>query len=76
LFEAEVSNIVLLDLMMPRLNGFEFMEQIKPVLARRSYLPILVLTADATPATKHKALEAGSKNFLTKPFNQTQLTFV
>jgi putative two-component system response regulator len=66
-------DIILLDLIMPKLNGFEVMELIKnekeKILKYDSYLPILVLTADVSPQTKLKALNAGAKDFLTKPFD-------
>jgi putative two-component system response regulator len=66
-------DIILLDLMMPYLDGFEVMEQLKPVIPEQSYLPILVLTADASPEIKRRALAAGAKDFLTKPFDLSEL---
>lgn len=62
-------DIILLDLMMPNLNGFEVMEQIKKVMPLGKYLPILVLTADFSKDSKLKALSAGAKDFLTKPLD-------
>lgn len=73
LFQADLPDIVLLDLMMPQVDGFAFMAKIKPVLPPRSYLPVIVLTADNVKETKLKALKAGAKDFLTKPFNQAEL---
>jgi signal transduction histidine kinase len=66
-------DLILLDLHMPHLDGFEVMRQTKH--ARDDYLPILVLTADVTPETMTRALSEGAKDFLTKPFNpaETQL---
>ncbi len=40
-------DLILLDLMMPYLSGFEVMDLLKPLIAQEDYLPILVLTADA-----------------------------
>lgn len=48
-------DIILLDLMMPEMNGFEVMEQLKPLIPENDYMPILVLTADTTANTKRKA---------------------
>lgn len=66
-------DIILLDLSMPYLNGFEVMEQLKPLVSSSTYLPILVLTADATIETKRKALLCGASDFLTKPFDLIEL---
>ena len=65
--------LLLLDLMMPRLNGFEVMEQLREArlksLSPNKFLPIMVLTADITSEAKHKALAGGAKDFLSKPFD-------
>lgn len=66
-------DLILLDLVMPEMSGFEVMEQLKLILAEDSYLPILVLTADVTTETKQKALVAGANDFLTKPFEPTEV---
>lgn len=66
-------DIILLDLTMPGLDGFEVMGQLKSVIPVDCYLPILVLTADVSPETKSRALAAGAKDFLTKPFDSTEL---
>ena len=62
-------DLILLDLMMPHLNGFQVMEQIKLILDSDAYLPILVLTADITTETKKRALSDGAMDFLVKPFD-------
>ncbi|MFZ4547409.1 MAG: response regulator [Bacteroidales bacterium] len=63
-------DLVLLDLMMPYLSGFEVMEQLKAsTRAKGSYLPILILTADITTESKQRALANGASDFLTKPFD-------
>jgi len=66
-------DIILLDLSMPYLTGFEVMEQIKPLISSSAYLPILVLTADVSIETKRKALLCGASDFLTKPFDLIEL---
>ena len=60
-------DLILLDLVMPHLNGFQIMKQLRPLIPEDSYLPILVLTADVTAEAKRKALKDGAKDFLTKP---------
>jgi len=69
LFKADEPDLILLDLMMPHLSGFEVMEQLKSLIATGTYLPILVFTADVTVETKRRALAAGAKDFLVKPFD-------
>src|SRR5688572_30038179 len=52
-------DLVLLDLHMPHVNGFQIMEQLQKALPD-VYLPILVLTADITVETKRRALASGA----------------
>ncbi len=71
--------LMLLDLMMPHLTGFEVMEKLKTErlksLNPNKYLPILVLTADITTEAKHKALKSGAKDFLSKPFDLIEVSY-
>ena len=69
LFDEFKPDILLLDLKMPHLTGFEVMTQLKVIISPKIYIPILVLTADITPESKQKALECGASDFLTKPFD-------
>lgn len=59
-------DLILLDLQMPGMDGFEVMEILKRE-AQDSYLPVIVLTAQ--PAHKLRALQAGAKDFISKPFD-------
>jgi DNA-binding response OmpR family regulator len=72
LCETFQPDIILLDLHMPHLDGFQVMGQLQPILEKEAFLPILVLTADETSQAKQKALSAGAKDFLTKPFDTTE----
>ncbi|MDH5592043.1 MAG: response regulator [Gammaproteobacteria bacterium] len=72
LFIKHNIDILLLDIRMPHLNGFEVMEQLNEVI-KDDYLPILVLTAEPTTETRAKALSGGAKDFLTKPFDQLEV---
>jgi len=69
LFDEFKPDILLLDLKMPYLTGFEVMTQLKVHIPANTYFPILVLTADITPESKQKALACGASDFLTKPFD-------
>ena len=62
-------DLILLDLHMPGLDGFGVLEQLAPVIPKDSYLPILMLTGDRTPAAKQRALSLGAKDFVAKPFD-------
>ena len=66
-------DLILLDLMMPFLTGYEIMEQLNERISRDDFLPVLVLTADITPEAKKKALALGASDFLTKPFDLTEV---
>jgi CheY-like chemotaxis protein len=59
-------DLILLDLQMPDMDGFEVMEALKTI-EHGSYLPVLVITAQ--PAHKLRALKAGAKDFISKPFD-------
>ena len=69
LFTAFQPDLILLDLMMPELDGYAVLEILSRHIPKDEYLPVLVLTADATIAAKRKALALGAKDFLTKPFD-------
>lgn len=66
-------DIILLDLSMPYLSGFEVMEQLKALTPANTFLPILVLTADVTTESKQRALSGGASDFLTKPFDLVEV---
>jgi putative two-component system response regulator len=72
LVQAFDPDLILLDLMMPELDGFGVMEQLRRVVPPNTYLPILILTADISVETKRRALGAGARDFLTKPFDATE----
>jgi diguanylate cyclase (GGDEF)-like protein/PAS domain S-box-containing protein len=63
-------DLVILDLHMPGMDGFEVMEAMKP-LETESWLPVLVVTAE--PGHKLAALEAGARDFIGKPFDTVEV---
>ncbi len=73
LFNALAPDLVLLDLHMPHLDGFEVMEQLQACIPPGAYVPILVLTADISPQVKQRALSEGAKDFLSKPFDPDEV---
>jgi signal transduction histidine kinase/DNA-binding response OmpR family regulator len=66
-------DLLLLDLHMPYISGFEVMEQVLRLVPADVYFPILVLTADVSPAVRERALAAGAKDFLTKPLDGVEV---
>src|SRR4051794_40291485 len=73
LFAATQPDLVLLDLQMPAPDGFELMEILQPQTAGPPPVPVLVLTADATQATRQRALAAGASDFLSKPLDPVEV---
>jgi putative two-component system response regulator len=65
-------DLVLLDLHMPHVDGFQVIERLTPFL-EGSWLPVLVLTADTTSEAKQRALSAGARDFVTKPIDRTEV---
>jgi PAS domain S-box-containing protein len=63
-------DLILLDLQMPSMDGFAVMEGLKTSSAD-SYLPVIVLTAQ--PGHKLRALQAGAKDFISKPFDLVEV---
>jgi putative two-component system response regulator len=65
-------DLVLLDLNMPHLSGFQVMAQLQE-LEKESYIPILILTAQIDKDVRLRALQEGAKDYLCKPFDVTEV---
>jgi DNA-binding response OmpR family regulator len=65
-------DLVLLDIMMPRLSGFEVCKSLKSDPVTRT-VPVIMVTALDQPSDIEKAVEAGTNDFLTKPINKSEL---
>jgi diguanylate cyclase (GGDEF)-like protein len=63
-------DLILLDLRMPGMDGFQVMESLKE-LETDGYLPVLVVTAE--PSQKLRALRSGAKDFVSKPFDMAEV---
>ena len=64
-------DVVLLDLMLPDINGYQVCEELRRFDA---FLPIIMLTARSQEADKIRGLDAGADDYVTKPFSVAELT--
>lgn len=65
--QKNVCDLILLDINMPEMDGFEVMERVK-ANPERADIPIIVLTADNDPQTESSCLEKGAMDYISKPF--------
>ena len=70
LHQKDRYDLILLDLQMPGMDGFEVIEGLKDI-EKDGYLPVLVITAQ--PGHKLRALTAGAKDFISKPFDLVEV---
>jgi putative two-component system response regulator len=66
------TDLLLLDYMMPHMDGFAFLEQFR-LLSGQDHIPVIMITADAKTAVRHAALELSANDFLSKPVNKVEL---
>ncbi|HEV3009711.1 MAG TPA: ATP-binding protein [Burkholderiales bacterium] len=71
--QREQFDTVILDRNMPGVGGIEALQALRLMTRGRDRLPVIILSADATPATKREALEAGADAFLAKPVEALKL---
>jgi EAL domain-containing protein (putative c-di-GMP-specific phosphodiesterase class I) len=72
-FDQFQPDLVLIDLHMPVVDGFEVLASLRERLGDVDYVPLIVLTADSTAASRDRALAAGADDFLIKPFDRTEV---
>lgn len=70
--EKNTCGLILLDINMPEVDGFEVMKKIR-ASEGCSEIPIIFLTADDAPETERRCFEAGAAGFITKPFTAPDL---
>lgn len=73
LVERHAPDLVLLDLHMPHRHGLDVLRDLGARTPADDYRPVLVLTADATWEAKARALALGARDFVTKPFDATEV---
>ncbi len=69
---AEPPNLILLDIMMPQMDGFEVLERLKAEASTRS-IPVIMLTARKSREDMKKALDLGAVEYITKPFKAVEV---
>ena len=69
---SERPDLILLDLAMPEMDGWEVARQIKSDITTRD-IPIIVVTAHALPKDRERAVDAGCDAFIVKPFSVSKL---
>lgn len=62
-------DLILLDIVMPHMDGFAVIEALRKIVSTDDFIPILVLTADVSVQTKKRMLSSGAMDFVTKPFD-------
>ena len=67
-----VPDLVLLDYLMPSMDGFEFISQFR-CIADYKNIPVVMITADTESEIRHRALEIGAYDFLNKPIDKNEL---
>lgn len=67
----QVPDLVIVDYMMPELDGIEFIRRLRACPGRED-IPVLMVTADHQVEVRHRALEAGANDFLNKPIDKTE----
>jgi two-component system sensor histidine kinase/response regulator len=70
---AHAPDLVLLDLHMPHRNGLDVLADLCAATPQGEYRPVLVLTADVTSEARERALALGARDFVTKPFDATEV---
>lgn len=69
----ELPDLLVLDLHMPGVDGFEVLAHVKALTPHGEFFPILVVTGDRDPAVREKALLLGARDFVAKPFNSIEI---
>lgn len=72
--EESPPDLILLDLAMPNLNGFQVLQALRQGDEDAESIPVLVLSGDATAANKRKALAAGANDIVAKPFDASEMS--
>ena len=70
--DREVPNLLLLDVILPGMSGYELCQQVRAMAATR-HVPVLMITALQPDEDRQRGLDAGADDFLVKPINRVEL---
>lgn len=73
LYRAIRPDLLLLDLNMPQIHGFQVLRALKEVIPPDTYFPIIVVTSETARDVRLKALALGARDFVNKPFDELEL---
>ncbi|MCB0281396.1 MAG: response regulator [Calditrichae bacterium] len=73
LAKEKLPDLILMDIMMPHMNGYEACKKLKQCL-QTTDIPVIFLTSKMEIEDKHKGFEAGGVDYVIKPFDRTELT--
>lgn len=68
IIKKETVNLILLDLLMPRVSGYDFLKEIKSNDSTKD-IPVIIVSAVADPENKKKSIELGALDFINKPID-------
>lgn len=66
-------DVMVLDVMMPGLDGFEVLRRLRSETSDKTHLPVLILTAKGQSEDRDTALKLGADRFITKPFSNADV---
>ena len=70
--EGNIPSVIIADLNMPRMDGYEFIARIKSD-HKYSKIPLVIVSGEASPVIKSKCLKAGANQYITKPFEKEEI---
>ena len=73
LWASELPDLILLDVMLPKLDGYQVAQKIRAEEGEGSHIPIIMLTAEREVEQKVRGLRAGADDYLIKPFHPAEL---
>jgi len=73
LFQEHRPDLILLDLNMPHMDGFDVLEALGREIPEDQYVPVLILSGDGDPSTETRALRSGATDFVGKPFRPSEV---
>jgi CheY-like chemotaxis protein len=68
IIKKETVNLILLDLLMPRISGYDFLKEIKSNESTKN-IPVIIVSAVADPENKKRSIELGALDFINKPID-------